>query len=54
MDVASEKVTLQLLVQPVTAIPKNAVVELKLPASKVVKFADSASAPTCEFYGATG
>ena len=35
-------------------MPIGSVVELKLPASKVVKFADSAEGPSCEFMGLEG
>ena len=54
LDVGHEKVTLELLVQPDSEMPIGSVVELKLPASKVVKFADSAVVPSCEFIGTEG
>ena len=35
-------------------MPINSVVELKLPSSGIVKFADSPDAPSCEFMGIEG
>ena len=35
-------------------MPINSVVELKLPASGIVRFADSDEAPRCEFMGSEG